>query len=89
MTCAVLAEVKISIALSVFSESALFDRVNIEGVLTHLSDVKQQERDGKILTVRTGVIHNHYGFGDISFFDSFVNMVCNEKSCGLTQVSVA
>ena len=44
-------EQKITTVSEVLTEAAMYDRVNIEAVISHLSNITQHERDGKMITV--------------------------------------
>ena len=46
-------EQKITTVSEVLTEVAMYDRVNIEAVISHLSNITQHERDGKMITVCT------------------------------------
>ena len=52
----------------VLTETAVYDRINIEAVISHLSNITH-ERDGKMVTVRTGVVHDEIDFGNLSVFE--------------------
>ena len=46
-------EQKITTVSEVLPEAAMYDRVNIEAVISHLSNITQHERDGNMITVCT------------------------------------
>ena len=66
----------------------MFDRVNIEAMISHLSSITQHERDGKMVTVRTGVNHDETGFANASIFEELTNKVVNGKSYRFTNLNV-
>ena len=81
-------EQKITTVSEVLTEVAMFDRVNIEAVISHLSSITQHERDGKMVTVRTGVNHDETGFANASIFEKLTNKVVNGKSYRFTNLNV-
>ena len=46
-------EQKVTTVSEVSTEATISDRVNIEAVISHLSNITQHERDGKMITVCT------------------------------------
>ena len=81
-------EQKITTISEVLTEAAVYDRVNIEAVISHLSSITQHERDGKMVTVRTGVVHDETGFANVSIFEELTNKVVNAKSYRFTKLNV-
>ena len=81
-------EQKITTVSEVLTEVAMFDRVNIEAVISHLSSITQHERDGKMVTVRTAVNHDETGFANVSIFEELTNKVVNGKSYRFTNLNV-
>ena len=79
---------KITTVSEVLTEAAMFDRVNIEVVISHLSNITQHERDGKMLTFRIGVVHNDTGFANVSISEELTNKVVNRKSYRFTNLNV-
>ena len=61
---------------------------NIEAVTSHFSNITQHERDGKMVTIRIGVVHDETGFDNVSIFDELTNKVVNEKSYRFTNSNV-
>ena len=47
--------------------------MHLEGILSHLSEITERERDGKRVKIRTAVIPEKSGFHDNSFFNDHVN----------------
>ena len=84
--CAV--EQKITTVSEVLTEAAMYDRVNIEAVISHLSNITQHECDGKMVTVRTGVVHDETGFANVSIFEELINKVVNGISYCFTNLNV-
>ena len=72
----------------VLTEAAVYDRVKIETVISHLSNITQHERDGKMVTVRTGVVHDETGFANVSIFEELNNKVVDAKSYRFTNWNV-
>ena len=81
-------EQKITAISEVLTEAAVYDRVNVEAVISHLSNITQYERDGKMVTVRTGVVHDETGFANVSIFEELTNKVVNTKSYRFTNLNV-
>ena len=81
-------EQKITTISEVLTEAAVYDPVNIEAVISRLSNITQHERDGKVVTVRTGVVHNETGFANVLIFEELTNKVVNAKSCRFTNLNV-
>ena len=63
----------------------MYDHVNVETVIPHLSNITQHERDRKMVTVRTGVVHLETG---VSIFEELTNKVVNGKSYRFTYLIV-
>ena len=82
-------EQKITTISEVLTEAAVYNRVNIEAVISHLSNITQYERDGKMLTVRTGVVHDDTGFANVSIFEELTNKVVYAKSYRFAILNVA
>ena len=82
------AKQKITTISEVLTEAAVYDRVNIEAVISHLSNITQHESDGKMATVRTGVVHDQTGFANVSIFEELTNKVVNAKSYRFTNLNV-
>ena len=82
-------EQKITTISEVLTEAAVYDRVHIEAVISHLSNITQHERDAKMVTVRTGVAHDETGFANVSIFEELTNKVVNTKSDRFTNLNVA
>ena len=70
---------KVTSVEGAFSECVLFERVNLQGIVTHLSEIKERGRDGKLVKIRTAIIHDNSGFGEISFFGDHVYVVEKEQ----------
>ena len=49
-------------------------------MISHLSDFTQHESDGKMVTVRTGVLHDETGFANVSISEELTNKVVNVNS---------
>ena len=81
-------EQKITTASKVLTEAAMYGRVNIEAATSHLSNITQHERDGKMVTIRIGVVHDETGFANVSIFEELTNKVVNEKSYRFTNLNV-
>ena len=81
-------EQKITAISEVLTEAAVYDRVNIEAVISHLSNITQHERDGKMVTVRTGVVLDETGFANVSIFEELTNKLVNAKSYLFTNLNV-
>ena len=81
-------EQKITTISEVLTEAAVYDRVNIEAVISHLSSITQHERDGKMVTVRTGVVHDETGFANVSIIEELTNKVVIAKSYRFTNLNV-
>ena len=58
----------------------MFDSVNIEAVISHLSNITQPECNGKMVTVHTGVVRDETGFANVSIFEELTTKVVNGKS---------
>ena len=71
--------------ISVLTKAAMYDHVNVEAVIPHLSNITQHERDRKMVTVRTGVVHLETG---VSIFEELTNKVVNGKSYRFTYLIV-
>ena len=82
-------EQKTTAISEVLTEAAVYDRVNIEAVISHLSNITQHERDGKIATIRTGVVHDETGFANLSIFEELTNKLVNAKSYPFTNLNVS
>ena len=81
-------EQKITTVSEVLTEASMFNLVNIEAMISHLSNITQRERDGKTVTVRTGVVHDETGFANVSIFEELTNKVVNGKSYRFTNLNV-
>ena len=76
------------IVSELLTEAPMLDRVNIEGVISHRSNITQHERDGKMVTVRTKVVHDETDFANVSVFEELTNKVVNRKSYRFTNLNV-
>ena len=65
----------------------MYDYVNIEAGISHLSNITQHELDEKMVAVRTGVVNYETGFGNVSIFDELTNKVVNGKSYRFTNLN--
>ena len=81
-------EQKITTISDILTEAAVYDRVNREVVISHLSNITQHERDGTMVTVCTGVVHDKTGFTNMSIFQELTNKVVNVKSYRFTNLNV-
>ena len=66
----------------------MYDHVNIEAVISYLSNIRQHERDGKMVTVRTGVVQDETGFTNVSIIEELTNKVVTGKSYRFTNLNV-
>ena len=73
-------EQEITTISEVLTKAAVYDRVNIEALISHLSSITQHVRDGKMVTVRTGVVQDETDFANVSIFEELTNKVVNAKS---------
>ena len=81
-------EKKITTVSEVLTEAAMYDRVNTEAVISHLSNITQHERNRKMITVRIGVVHDETGFANVSIFKELTNKVVNRKYYHFTNLNV-
>ena len=80
---------KVTSVEGAFSECALFERVHLQGIVTHLSEIKERERDGKLVKIRTAIILDNSGFGEISFFGDHVYNVAEKEQYALNHIVVS
>ena len=66
----------------------MFEGVNIEVVISRLSNIIQNKCDGKIITVRRGAVHYETGFANVSKFEELTNKAVNLKSYCFTNLNV-
>ena len=66
----------------------MFDGVNIEVLISHLSNIMQNKCDGKIVTVRGGAVYDETGFANVSIFEELTNKAVNLKSYCFTNLNV-
>ena len=57
-------------------------------MISHLSNIRQHERDGKMVTVCTGFVHDDTSFAKVSISEELTNKVVNEKSYRSTNLNV-
>ena len=81
-------EQKTTTISEVLTEAVVYDRVSIEAVISHLSNITQHERDGKMVTVRTEVVYDETAFTNVSMFEELTNKVVNAKSYRFTHLNV-
>ena len=72
---------KITKISEVLIEAAMHHRLNVRAVISHPSNIRQHDRDGKMVTVCTGVVHNETSFANLSIFEELTNKLVNGKSC--------
>ena len=75
-------------SIKVLTEVAMYGHVNIKALTSHLSNITQHERDGKMVTIRIWVVHDETGFANVSIFEELTNKVVNEKSYRFTNLNV-
>ena len=72
---------KITKISEVLIEGAMHHRLNIKAMISHPSNIRQHDRDGKMVAVCTGVVHDETSLANLSIFEELTNKLVNGKSC--------
>ena len=69
-------------------EAALYDRFNIQATVSPVSDINNHERDGKMMAVRTAVVHDKTGFATMTVFSHPTKEIADGKYYQFANVNV-
>ena len=82
------APIIISKIASVMAECSLFDRVNIKGILSHISPIETYENDGRPVKLRKCILHDDSGFCCCKLFGELSEQVEENKPYLFTHLVV-
>ena len=66
ITQCVTKDLKIANIATVLGEAALYNRFNIQAIVSHVSDIDNYECDRDMMVVRTAVVHDKTGFATMT-----------------------
>ncbi|XP_057309079.1 uncharacterized protein LOC130647301 [Hydractinia symbiolongicarpus] len=82
--------IQISEIATSLAECALFQRINIKGIITAISEVKtSQKDDGNAIQFKTAIVSDSSGHANITIFGDLVNQVKNDEAVLLTHIQIA
>ena len=81
-------DLKITNAATVLREAVLYDRVNIERTVNHVSDIDNHERDGNMIAVKMAVVHDKTGFATIRVVSQLTKEIVDGKCYQFTNVNM-
>ena len=69
-------------------EAALYDRFNIQATVSPVSSINNHERDGKMMAVRTAVVHDKTSFATMTVFPHPTKEIADGKYYQFTNVNM-